>query len=69
MSSQSPLIDPTQARSVLRVGDRSYAYYRLDAAGADDLARLPYTVKILSVQVDLFGSEPAFAVLAPEGNA
>src|SRR4029079_5149032 len=33
--------------SVLRVGDRSYAYYRLDAAGADDLAPLPYTVKIL----------------------
>ena len=47
MSSQSPLIDPTQARSVLRVGDRSYAYYRLDAAGATDLARLPYTVKVL----------------------
>ncbi|MEO8639068.1 MAG: aconitate hydratase [Chloroflexota bacterium] len=47
MSSQSPLIDPAQARSVLRVGDRSYAYYRLDSAGADDLARLPYTVKVL----------------------
>ena len=47
MSSQSPLIDPAQARSVLRVGERSYAYYRLDAAGADGLARLPYTVKVL----------------------
>ena len=47
MSSQSPLIDPAQARSVLRVGDRSYAYYSLDAAGAPDLARLPYTVKVL----------------------
>ena len=47
MSSQSPLIDPTQARSVLRVGDRDYAYYRLDRAGATDLARLPYTVKVL----------------------
>jgi aconitate hydratase len=47
VSSQFPLIDPAQARSVLRVGDGSYAYYRLDAAGADDLARLPYTVKIL----------------------
>jgi len=47
VSSQSPLIDPAQARSVLRVGERSYAYYRLDAAGADDLARLPYTVKVL----------------------
>ncbi|HEV8252747.1 MAG TPA: aconitate hydratase [Candidatus Limnocylindria bacterium] len=47
MSSQSPLIDPTQARSMLPVGDRSYAYYRLDAAVAGDLARLPYTVKVL----------------------
>jgi aconitate hydratase len=47
VSSQFPLIDPAQARSVLRVGDRSYAYYRLEAAGADDLERLPYTVKIL----------------------
>jgi len=47
VSSQSPLIDPAQARSVLPVGDRSYAYYRLDAAGAIDLARLPYTVKVL----------------------
>ncbi|MEX2136021.1 MAG: aconitate hydratase [Chloroflexota bacterium] len=47
MSSQSPLIDPAQARSTLRVGDRTYAYYRLDAAGAVDLARLPYTVKVL----------------------
>jgi aconitate hydratase len=47
VSSQSPLIDPTAARSVLRVGDQSYAYHRLDAAGAGDLARLPYTVKVL----------------------
>ena len=47
MSSHSPLIDPAAARSVLRVGDRSYAYHRLDAAGAGDLARLPYTVKVL----------------------
>ncbi|MDP9481748.1 MAG: aconitate hydratase AcnA, partial [Chloroflexota bacterium] len=47
MSSQSPLIDPAAARSVLRVGDRTYAYHRLDAAGAGDLARMPYTVKVL----------------------
>jgi aconitate hydratase len=47
VSGQSPLIDPAQARSVLSVGERRYAYYRLDAAGAPDLARLPYTVKIL----------------------
>ena len=47
MSSSPPLIDPADARSVLRVGDRDYAYHRLDAAGVDDLARLPYTVKVL----------------------
>ena len=47
MSSHTPLIDPADARSVLRVGDRSYAYHRLEAAGVDDLARLPYTLKVL----------------------
>ncbi len=47
VSSQYPLIDPAQSRSELRVGDRTYAYFRLDAAGAVDLARLPYTVKVL----------------------
>jgi aconitate hydratase len=47
VSSSPPLIDPADARSVLRVGDRAYAYHRLDAAGADDLGRLPYTVKVL----------------------
>ena len=41
-----PLIDPQASRAVLHVGDRSYAYYRLDAAGAD-LTTLPYTVKVL----------------------
>src|SRR5204863_2878838 len=35
------------SRATLRVGDQSYAYHRLDAAGAGDLARLPFTVKIL----------------------
>ena len=35
------------ARDTLRVGDRSYDYYRLDAAGAPDLEHLPYTVKVL----------------------
>jgi aconitate hydratase len=42
-----PPIDPQASRAVLRVGDRSYAYHRLDAAGAADLATLPYTVKVL----------------------
>ena len=46
MASRPP-IDPQASRAVLRVGDRSYAYHRLDAAGAADLATLPYTVKIL----------------------
>jgi aconitate hydratase len=47
MATHSPLIDPGAARDTLRVGDRDYTYYRLDAAGVPDLARLPYTVKVL----------------------
>ena len=47
MSNPTPLIDPADSRAVLHVGDRSYAYHRLAASGARDLARLPYTVKIL----------------------
>ena len=47
MSSRPSPIDPTRARATLRVGDRSYAYYRLDAAGVPDIERLPYTVKVL----------------------
>ena len=39
--------DPANARDTLHVGDRSYDYYRLDAAGARNLERLPYTVKVL----------------------
>ena len=39
--------DPVNARDTLRVGDRSYEYFRLYAAGAPDLERLPYTVKVL----------------------
>ena len=46
MTSQSPT-DPASARDTLKVDDRSYAYYRLDAAGAPDLERLPYTIKVL----------------------
>jgi aconitate hydratase len=45
-SSASP-IDPAASRATLRVGDRSYAYYRLDAAGVPNIERLPYTVKVL----------------------
>ena len=35
------------ARSTLTVGDREFAYYPLASAGATDLERLPYTVKVL----------------------
>jgi aconitate hydratase len=47
VSSRPPSIDPASSRATLRVGERSYAYYRLDAAGVSDLERVPYTVKIL----------------------
>ena len=47
MSTRPPLIDPADARAVLPVGDRSYVYYRLAAAGVPDLDRMPYTVKVL----------------------
>ncbi|MGH2401439.1 MAG: aconitate hydratase [Candidatus Limnocylindria bacterium] len=39
--------DPASARTTLQVGERSYDYFPLDAAGATDLERLPYTVKVL----------------------
>ena len=42
-----PSGDPIAARATLTVGGRSYDYFRLDAAGARDLERMPYTVKIL----------------------
>ncbi len=47
MTDRTPAPDPAAARASLRVGDREYAYYRLDAAGVPDVARLPYTVKVL----------------------
>ena len=39
--------DPFAARDVLSVADRRLTYYRLDRAGAADLARLPMTIKVL----------------------
>ena len=39
--------DPFGARASLRAGERDYTYYRLDSVGVGDLARLPYTVKVL----------------------
>jgi aconitate hydratase len=47
VATHPPLIDPGSSRATLRVGDREYAYHRLDASGAGDLSRLPYTVKVL----------------------
>ena len=33
--------------ATIQVGDRSHSYFPLADAGAEDLARLPYTVKVL----------------------
>ena len=38
---------PGPARATLTIGDREYGYFPLNAAGAIDLDRLPYTVKVL----------------------
>ncbi len=46
MTSQLPP-ESADSRASLRIGDRSFHYYALDAAGATDLEHLPYTVKIL----------------------
>ena len=47
MTSRSPLIDPSASRATLRTSHGTYTYYRLEGAGAPDLPRLPYTVKVL----------------------
>ncbi len=47
MTTHSSSTDPSEARATLRVGDSEYGYYRLDAAGVPEVARLPYTVKVL----------------------
>jgi len=39
--------DSTGTRETLRVGDREFSYIPLAAAGAANLERLPYTVKVL----------------------
>jgi len=41
------MIDSFKARSSLDVGGRQYEYWNLQALGADKLARLPYSLKIL----------------------
>jgi aconitate hydratase len=51
MKRSTPLPDPFSARAALSVGGQSYAYYRLDRSGLDDLAKAPMTVKILMENV------------------
>ena len=41
------MVDSFKARSALKVGDRSYEMWRLDALPKDKVARLPYSLKIL----------------------
>src|ERR1051325_2337710 len=41
------MTDSFKARSALKVGDRSYEYWRLDALPQEKVARLPYSLKIL----------------------
>src|SRR6185295_7947356 len=41
------MTDSFKARSTLKVGDRSYEMWRLDALPKDKVARLPYSLKIL----------------------
>ena len=67
MSSDS-FIDPAAARATLRVGDRSYAYYRLDAAGVPDIERLPYTVKVLLENM-LRGAAGSSGLVTPQDLA
>ncbi len=51
MNRPAPLPDPFSARAALTVGDRTYAYYRLDRSGLADLANVPMTVKVLMENV------------------
>jgi aconitate hydratase len=66
-SGPSP-VDPAEARATLRVGDRSYAYYRLDGAGVPDIERLPYTVKVLLENM-LRGAAGSAGLVTPQDLA
>jgi aconitate hydratase len=60
------------AIDTIRVGARTYEYYRLEAVGASDLTRLPYTVKVLlenivrgaATQPDLVSADDVRALAA-----
>ena len=41
------MTDSFNARGTLKVGDKDYGIYGLEAVGAERLARLPYSLKIL----------------------
>jgi aconitate hydratase len=71
VATNSPL-DPSAMRGTLHVGDRTFGFYRLDAAGASQLERLPYTVKVLlenavrgaATQPDLVSADDVRALAA-----
>jgi aconitate hydratase len=71
VATNSPL-DPSAVRGTLHVGDRTFGFYRLDAAGASQLERLPYTVKVLlenavrgaATQPDLVSADDVRALAA-----
>jgi aconitate hydratase len=69
VATHPPLIDPGSSRATLRVGDRDYAYHRLDKAGAADLARLPYTVKVLLENALRHAASPDSPVRAEDVRA
>jgi len=69
--------DPAAARATLRVNGRDYGYFSLAAAGARDLPRLPYTVKVLlenmlrgaATQPDLVSADHVRALAAWDASA
>jgi aconitate hydratase len=69
--------DAGSARSTLSIGDRGYGYYALDQAGATDLDRLPYTLKVLlenmlrgaATQPDLVTADHVRALAAWDASA
>ena len=68
---------PRSARATLSIGDRDYAYFALANAGASDLDRLPYTVKVLlenmvrgaATQPDLVTADHVRALAAWDASA
>jgi aconitate hydratase len=69
--------DPGSARATLSVGDHEYGYHALEDAGATDLDRLPYTVKVLlenmlrgaATQPDLVTADHVRALAAWDASA